>query len=144
MNFQCVPYQSLIISQLYDILQLRQRVFIQEQQSIYDDIDGLDESSFHVLATENNQLIGYLRFRSVDDVVKFERVVTAQSARGQGLGKALFVYALEQQKRLLEASKLQLSAQLEVVHFYQQFGFEPVGETYDDGGIEHVDMICKV
>jgi ElaA protein len=33
-----------------------------------------------------------------------------------------------------------LSAQANAQEFYRRFGFTPVSDTYDDGGIPHLDM----
>ena len=144
MKLQSYTYAQLTVDQVYDLLQLRQHVFIQEQQSIYDDIDGLDKDSVHVLMKENNKLYGYLRFRSVDSTVIFERVVLSQQARGAGQGNTLFQYGLSEAHRFYNPLKYRLSAQLEVVEFYIKFGFSTVSQPYDDGGILHVTMEKQV
>ena len=37
-------------------------------------------------------------------------------------------------------SRIVLSSQLEVCTFYRSLGFTTQGESYDDGGIEHISM----
>ena len=36
---------------------------------------------------------------------------------------------------------VKISAQVYLEQFYRSFGFEVVGDAYDDGGIPHVGMI---
>ncbi len=42
-------------------LRLRQEVFAVEQQSIYLDLDGLDQQAIHMLCTRDDQLLAYQR-----------------------------------------------------------------------------------
>lgn len=139
---QVNSFKQLTIEQLYAILKLRSDVFISEQQSIYQDIDDLDQFAWHLQITDEGRLAAYARLRAVskDNCYKIERVVTAQTFRGRGLGKSLMNNALETIKSLGVYKNVYLSAQLEVVDFYQCWGFITKGAAYDDGGILHKDM----
>ena len=54
-------FESLTKNQLYDILNLRQKVFIIEQDCFYEDIDYFDQKAHHLLVYCNKNLIGYAR-----------------------------------------------------------------------------------
>lgn len=142
MKTQCFTYDALTRDQLYAILQLRQSVFIEEQQSIYPDIDGCDQQALHWCIHNDQELAAYARVRSVNTAgqYKIERVVNHPHYRGQGLAKSLMQAILEHLQQDRQLSRITLSAQLEVLGFYQQFGFQAMGEPYDDGGILHKQM----
>lgn len=145
MEFRLLSYLDLSKDALYQVLRLRQQVFIDEQQSIYEDIDNLDSVSRHLLATDGSTLAGYIRLRLIEAgrVAKVERVVVAPSHRGIKLGHQLMDAVMDTIARTETVKTARLSAQLEVVPFYQKWGFEPCGEAYDDGGILHRDMACS-
>ncbi|MDF2178086.1 GNAT family N-acetyltransferase [Aliiglaciecola sp. CAU 1673] len=136
-------FADLDTQTLYALLRLRQQVFILEQQSIYEDLDDLDQQSWHLLIKDDNRLAGYARLRA--DITayayKFERLVLDPQYRSQGLGKVLMQQLLAKSAELGQFSKLKLSAQSHLVPFYQRFGFAAIGQEYDDGGIPHRDMI---
>lgn len=144
MNFHFVwcKFDDLDTHRLYQVLRLRQQVFILEQQSIYEDIDNLDQHSWHLLIHTENGLAGYARLRADSHAraYKFERLVLAPEYRGHGLGKALMQQLLAKSAALGHHRQLKLSAQAHLVAFYEGFGFQAVGEAYDDGGILHRDM----
>lgn len=145
MNISIYTFDQLTPSRLYDILQLRQHVFIIEQQSIYDDIDGNDTPAFHVCAEQQDKLFGYTRVRPLTEkkLVKIERVVLAQSARGKGIGAQMMERALGLCKEKCAEYAVSLSSQNTMIPFYQRYGFVVQGEPYDDGGILHTDMVLK-
>lgn len=136
-------YEQLTKELLEAIFELRQRIFIIEQQSIYPDIDGLDKSSQHlILRSHEVEMIGYVRLREVSDKQcwKIERVLLAQSYRGSGLGQTLIEETMKKAKALKPAYNMKLSSQCNATGFYKRFGFSEKGDVYDDGGIDHIDM----
>ena len=54
-------FEELSKSELYDILRLRQQVFVVEQSCPYLDCDDLDQQSFHVMLSSENELQAYAR-----------------------------------------------------------------------------------
>ncbi|WP_282608372.1 GNAT family N-acetyltransferase [Pelagibius sp. Alg239-R121] len=143
-NLIWADFKDLDRDQLYDLLQLRNEVFVVEQQSLFPDIDGLDRHARHLLLLIDRNLAGYLRLRGPDhgDEITLSRVVLRKSARGQGLGRVLMEAAIAESGRLYSQSPIKLSAQIEQEAFYGSLGFVRVpGEPYDDAGILHVDMI---
>src|SRR5260370_7712630 len=83
--------------ELYELLRFRQSVFVVEQGSAYPDLDGLDQSAWHLLARLESGLIGYLRLTEITGpppVVRIGRVAVSPSLRRGGLGRMLIRKAL--------------------------------------------------
>ncbi|MFG6468905.1 GNAT family N-acetyltransferase [Roseateles sp. BYS87W] len=144
MHWQCTPFADLGVEALYDLLALRSEVFVVEQQCIFQDIDGLDRHTWHLLGRQSDGTLGaYARLippglKGADALIG--RVVTAPSARGNGSGRALMTEALAACERLWPGHPLTLHAQAHLQGFYASFGFTPVGDTYMEDGIAHIEM----
>jgi ElaA protein len=130
-------------SELYDILKLRQDIFIVEQNCVYEDIDGLDDVSKHLLLKIGEELAAYSRI--VPPKVKFDeisigRIVVKEKFRGKGYGKKII---LESINRIAEDGhkSIRIEAQAHLLQFYKDLGFKPAGETYILDGIPHVQMV---
>ncbi|MEP2653528.1 MAG: GNAT family N-acetyltransferase [Paraglaciecola sp.] len=138
-------FNELDIRELYAICKLRQDVFIVEQNSIYNDLDGLDQTSVHFLdINDNEEIIGYARYREVGkEHFKLERVVLREDSRGGGRGKTIIEQMLTDIRLTTPSAKITLSAQTNALKFYHSLGFQAVGGPYDDGGIEHITMTLK-
>lgn len=145
LSWQCLPFEELSPLLLYQILGLRDRVFVVEQRSIYGDVDGLDPGALHIVGRgADGQLAAYARVLApgVKDAsaAAIGRVVLEPTCRGGGLGKALLAQAVAACERHYPGAPMVLSAQVEKLGFYQGFGFVAEGEPYDDGGVLHQDM----
>ncbi|WP_422037665.1 GNAT family N-acetyltransferase [Roseibium sp.] len=129
---------------VHDLLKLRQDVFVIEQTSLYQDIDGKDPEALHLLVRDrsSNALIGTVRV--TEDVqagtARIGRVVIAPSARGTGLGRKLMLAGIEKVEEILPSGVIDLSAQAHLESFYRSLGFETVSVEYLEDGIPHVDM----
>ena len=144
-------FEALSLDELYEILLLRQQVFILEQQCFYNDIDDLDRVSHHLIGWGTDEqgsrrICAYLRV--FPPGVKFPeisigRVLVAQHARGGGLGAELMTKAVEIAGREFACHPIKISAQTYLTQFYTTLGFEPISEPYDEDGIQHIDMLRK-
>lgn len=129
---------------LYEVVKLRQDIFIIEQNCIYDDIDGLDYVSAHLLLLgDDNNLIGYLRL--VPAGKKFEelslgRIAIKKKYRGKGLGTILIKKGLAIAKNWGETS-VRIEAQAHLEKYYADLGFKTTSEIYDVDGIPHIQMM---
>ena len=139
-------FDELTVQELYAILQLRNEVFIIEQNCIYPDLDDKDQAAHHLMCFENNKLIAYTRILapgiSYPDPA-IGRVVTAPGARRSGLGKELMQRSIDSCKNLFGNTSVTLSAQLYLKKFYESLGFSAVSEVYLEDGIAHVKMTRK-
>ena len=141
-------FGELSVDELYRVLALRSEVFVVEQKSIYQDPDGYDRGSFHLLAQlqrpEGPLLGAYLRVLPPGlkyPEASFGRVVTAPAVRGMKLGHGLVERALALLAERYPGAPLRIGAQHYLVNFYGSYGFRQVGDVYDEDGIPHVDMV---
>lgn len=144
-QWQCHDFGGFTLHTLYEVLQLRDQVFVLEQQSIYGDIDGTDPHCWHLSGRNaKGQLLAYARLiapgQKYPDAAAIGRVVIPPQLRGSGLGKPLLQQAIHHCQRLFPGADIMLSAQAERQGFYAAFGFVPASAPYDDGGIIHLDM----
>lgn len=140
-------FDELTNQELYAILQLRNEVFIVEQNCIYPDVDNKDQPAVHLMCFEEEILMGYARILppgiSYPDPA-IGRVVTAQSVRKKNIGKELMVRSIKACINLYGNTDITLSAQLYLKKFYESFDFKTIGEKYLEDGIEHIKMTRKV
>jgi len=139
-------FDELTLEELYSILELRNEVFIVEQNCVYNDTDGKDQSAWHLMAIEGDKLIAYTRILppgiSYSDPA-IGRVVTAPSTRRSGLGKELMKRSIEACEKLFGKTSITLNAQVYLQSFYESLGFIVVGEEYLDDEIPHIRMSRK-
>jgi ElaA protein len=138
-------FAELTGSEVYDILSLRQRVFIVEQRCAYADADGTDRISFHLCGrTPAGELAAYLRLIPPGGrypVPALGRVTTAPEIRGAGIGRLLVEEGIRRSSSAFPDSPITLSAQLHLEGFYSSFGFLPEGIPHDEDGILHIMMV---
>jgi ElaA protein len=148
MKVEVKTFNQLTIQELYRILDLRNRVFIVEQNCVYLDTDGKDYNSHHVMIWDNNfNLIGYSRILppglSYSEYCSIGRVITSLEQRGSGLGQKLMSMVIEQTKLFYPGINIKIEAQSYLLKFYQSFGFIPLGDDYMLDGILHREMILN-
>ncbi len=68
------------------------------------------------------------------------RVVTSQTVRGKGWGKALMEIAIAQIQKKFEVNEICISAQSYLLKFYNDLGFAAEGEEYLEDDIPHWKM----
>lgn len=145
MEFSLKSFVELSNTELYSILQLRAEVFVVEQDCVYQDLDGKDEMSHHVLGFSDDFLAAYTRIVppgiSYDDYASIGRVVTSMKARKHGYGKALMNKSIGFCKELHPDYDIKISAQTYLLKFYNELGFKKVGEGYLEDGIPHIGMV---
>ena len=111
----CKAFQELSLNELYTIMTLRQEVFVVEQDCPYIDADGKDQDSHHLMGfDESGSLVAYTRLVAPGisyKEVSIGRVITAQSARGIGLGVVLMEKSIEAVEQLYGKVPIRISAQ---------------------------------
>ena len=127
-------------------LALRAQVFVVEQNCAYQDPDGKDLVSYHLLMESGEELVAYARLVPPGvsyDEASIGRVVTSKSVRGNGWGKALMDIAIQQTQKKFEVQEICISAQSYLLKFYSDLGFEAEGEEYLEDDIPHWKMRRK-
>ncbi|RQW21820.1 GNAT family N-acetyltransferase [Bacillus sp. C1-1] len=147
MRWKQKSFQQLTTTELYAIIQARMDVFVVEQQSMYQDLDGIDLHATHLfLSDEDGSVQAYARFISSGILYReasIGRILTRKESRGKGLSHLLMqqamTFLLEEQKE----TAIRLQAEYYIRALYEQYGFIQVSEIFIEDGIEHVYMVLK-
>lgn len=144
MEWICKTFDELTPDELYDILRLREAVFVLEQSCLYEDIDGIDRESLHLFCRRGGSIRAYSRLyrkSGEENVVKLGRVVTAD--RGVGLGGELLRRSIDVAFARLQMKEIYIEAQQYAEGFYAREGFVKCSEPFLEDGILHVQMRLK-
>ncbi len=138
-------FNDLTAEELYEIFKLRIAVFVVEQNCPYQDADGKDLKSFHLMGfDESNDLTAYARILPAGisfSEVSIGRVISSNKARGTGAGRELMKQAIHFISKKYGAVPVRIGAQLYLTRFYSSFGFETAGEEYLEDNIRHIEML---
>lgn len=119
---------------------IRFEVFVEEQQvPVEEELDGMDESSTHFLASVDGQPIGTARLMPSGQI---GRMAVLKAFRRQGIGAKLLNAAVAEALKLGTQTPF-LHAQTHALEFYRAHGFESHGDIFLDAGIEHLAMTYK-
>lgn len=145
-EFFIKSFEELSTIELYNILKLRSEIFIIEQNCVYQDIDDKDLKCHHLMCLVDGNLAGYTRI--IPHGLTYEdasigRVVIGSDYRGLGLGKQLMEKSIKGCQDILKESRIRISAQLYLLKFYNALGFKEVGDSYDEDGIPHIEMVLN-
>jgi len=144
MNWNYKPYNELTIAELYAILQLRNAVFIVEQNCPYQDLDDKDQQSWHLMGWEGDKLVAYTRIIPPGvsyDEASIGRVVTATGSRKTGAGRELMQLSIQYCFEQFNTRQIRIGAQAYLQQFYESLGFTVTGEPYLEDGIPHKEML---
>jgi ElaA protein len=138
------PFAELTPYELYSILQLRNEVFIVEQNCPYQDMDNKDQKSWHLMGIKENKLMAYSRLLAPGisySESSIGRIVSSPSVRKTGMGKKLMEESIKQIKNLFKTDTIRIGAQLYLKSFYESYGFVQDGEIYLEDNIPHIIML---
>lgn len=140
MNFKAKNFNELSLTELYEILKVRSRVFIVELGMKCQDIDGADADSRHFFIEEKGEVVAYLRAFYEDNKtsVRIGRVLSA--THGKGLGKEIMLKATQDIKKNMPCKKICLDSQKHAIGFYEKLGFKTVSGEFLEEGVLHVKM----
>jgi len=134
---------------VYQILKLRQDVFIIEQACRYLDTDNLDQQCLHAffVSEEHDRVIAYCRVLPeglVSPHVAIGRVVVDPEFRRQGLAQKMMLQTIDFIKQEMHPDAIKVSAQSHLNHFYAGLGFNNISAPFEEDGIEHIDMLLTL
>ena len=144
MNVVIKKFNDLSTIELYEILQLRSKVFVVEQDCVYQDIDGNDQKALHIIGTIENKIIAYTRCFRPGDYFKeasIGRVVVKESQRKFKRGNQIMNSSIKAINNHYKTKIIKISAQCYLNKFYTNLQFKPIGEKYLEDGIPHVAML---
>lgn len=148
LNWILKKFEALTPYELYDIMWLRNEVFVVEQNCVYQDADYKDQKGWHYMGrNEEGTLIAYVRL--LPPGVSYAepsigRVLTNPAARGTGAGRLLMQNAIEECKALFGDVPIKIGAQYYLLKFYSSLGFVQTSDIYLEDNIEHIEMIRNI
>jgi len=131
-------------SEWEQIRQIRKEVFVVEQQvSESEEFDEFEEICRHFIAFYEGQPCGAARWRFTEKGIKLERFAVLAKYRSKNVGSALVQAVLEDiaNSENTKDKILYLHAQVSAMNLYAKFGFQPVGEMFDECNIQHYKML---
>lgn len=137
-------FNDLSLDELYKVLQLRNEVFIVEQNCHYQDMDNADQKALHLLGFQGEQLAAYTRLFEPGikfDLASIGRVITAKFARGAGIGRTLMEKSIQAVEENWGKVPIKIGAQLYLKKFYESLGFIQCSEMYLEDQIPHIEMV---
>ena len=116
-------------------------MFIVEQNCAYQDIDGLDETAYHMWHEDENGIAAYVRL--LPPGVRFEdpaigRVIAVR--RRSGVGSQIMRAAQSAVREVFGADSVTIEAQVYAREFYEKLGFVQQSDEFDEDGIPHILM----
>ncbi len=136
-------FEELTTTELYDILHLRCKIFVLEQDAPYLDLDYKDQKALHLHGYADGKLIAYCRLFKAGgyfDEASIGRVTVAKEHRKYGYGHDLMKRAIELEESVLGETKITISAQQYLKKFYESHGFRQTSEMYLEDGLPHIEM----
>lgn len=147
MNLKISPFNTLNTKELYNFLQLRAEIFVVEQNCVYNDLDSNDEQAYHLMAFDNDDLIGYARILPPGSRFKeasIGRLVVHKDFRFKGLARQLMTTAANWAFEQWEVKCIQISAQKYLKAFYGSLGYQIISDEYLEDGIPHLKMELQI
>lgn len=129
--------------ELLKVHMVRAIVFMSGQRCPYNiEIDEHEYSSLHILGELDDEPVAAARLRFVDGFAKFERIAVREPWRGKGIGHHLVDYMMRA-AREHGFERMKMHAQLYLVDYYREHGFEPCGDVFKEADIDHILMILS-
>lgn len=133
-------FQELTTEELYQIIDLRLRVFVEEQKILYADTDFKDQKCMHYYIKKDDRIVSYMRLLPAGLKYKehaFGRVATDQRYRKQGLASEIIKKAMQDYK----GEPFRISAQAYLKTYYEALGFLTVSDIYLEEEVPHIEML---
>ncbi len=134
-------FQELTTDELYELLRVRSEVFVVEQNCVYQDLDGDDQTAIHLWLTVGDQVVALARVCPAGTHMKeisIGRVIT--TLRRQGYGRQIMLHAIDAAIVHFKATLIAIEAQEYAKGFYESIGFKKTSDSFMLDGIPHVKM----
>ena len=126
------------------VINIRGKVFIQEQNCPYDEEIVMDEEigpKIYLIYLKDKP-IGTIRYRILENrTFKLERFAILKEYRGHSYGRDAFMFLVNKIVEDNNPCTITFNAQYRLKEYYMSMGFAPVGEIFMDANIEHIKMI---
>jgi len=145
LNFQIKHFNELSLIEFHDLIALRVKIFVVEQNCSYLELDGKDKISYHVICRNGTGEI-MATARILPQGISYEevsigRVVTDESVRGKGEGHVLMKACMDFISKEFGRVPVKISAQSHLEKFYNAHLFFSTGKEYLEDDIPHMEML---
>lgn len=137
-------FEALTVNELYDILQLRSKIFVVEQNCPYLDLDGKDKVALHLYGIFEGKTVAYTRLLKPGlsyNNASIGRVTVDSDYRDRKWGHELMEQSIVGILEHFGESQITIGAQLYLKKFYEKLGFVQTSEMYLEDDIPHIEMV---
>lgn len=134
-------FYDLTLDEFYELIRIRNEVFVVEQDCVYQDLDYDDQAAVHLWLTEGDRIVALCRVCPAGthmEAVSIGRVIT--TVRGRGYGKQIMLAGIEAARKHFDATRIDIEAQEYAKGFYEQVGFRQSSDPFILDGIPHIRM----
>ena len=126
------------------IRNIRKNVFTDELGILESELfDEYDKVCDHFIIFDGKDVVGAVRFVSVKQNIKLERMAILQEFRTKNHGKNC-ILQLREYYRAKNYSKMLLDSIYSVKDFYKKCGFSEEGRIFQRVGIDHIRMTLTI
>jgi len=146
LEWKCSSFDQLSPHSLYAILQLRNEVFVVEQNCVFQDADDKDQHCNHYMGWHDATLVAYTRLVPSGIIyheASIGRVVTSPVIRKTGVGSELMLNSINWIYSQWGKQKIKIGAQYYLKKFYESLGFQQCSDVYLEDNIPHIHMILE-
>jgi ElaA protein len=145
LDWQVKYYPELSTNEFHDIIALRLKAFVVEQNCSYLDLDGKDKKCYHLICRDGfGKVVATARILPQGisyPEVSIGRVVLDEEIRGKGIGHQLMEESMKFINEEFGVVPIRISAQKHLENYYNKHGFVSTGKEYLEDDIPHVEML---
>ncbi len=144
LTWETKNFKELTQEDLYEVLRIRAKIFVEEQSCPYNDLDGKDKLAQHVIAKEKERIVAYARIFAPGDFYEkcssIGRILVRNEKRQKKIGVKLVEKCIFFCRENYPKETIKISAQKHLKNFYKKLGFVDKKENYLEDGIPHCSM----
>jgi ElaA protein len=145
LDWQVKHYPELTTNEFHDLIALRLKAFVVEQNCSYLDLDGKDKKCYHLICRDGfGKVVATARILPPGisySEVSIGRVVLDQEIRGKGIGHQLMEQSMKFINEECGSVPVRISAQKHLENYYNTHNFFSTGKEYLEDEIPHVEML---
>jgi predicted GNAT family N-acyltransferase len=141
LNFTFKHVDEMTGREFFCVERLRTDSFVTEQKITLPELDDIDLKAIQVylLNKHKNNALATCRVFQANGKWMLGRVAVAKKMRGQHIG-ADMMHAVHTFLRQKDVNYLYCHAQLQAKPFYVHLNYHVKGDTFDEGGVQHILM----